>query len=256
MATLTEDLRKVENTTITLHDKLGGRVDELQRAVQEHTYRQVRRFDDKILQREHHHQQHNDRMHEETRYMIEAKLKEQEARWDSRLAQVQQDATTKATKLRKDSQEATAQARAATVAATAAAQTTTRAAAAASQDGRGSGGTRPPLGMGEGRPGGPPPNTLLTAGFDRDTPAEHIDTITRAWLCAFPFARDARARPRTERHQRQHLPTAYQLPPSQAHGHESARRISCEHKAQKVAQLARCLTIIHDVMLCASFETY
>lgn len=196
VSTLTGDLGKAERTTITLHDKLGGRVDEMQRALMENTDRQVRRLDDKVLQRQHDQQQHNDRMHVETHDMIETRLRDQERLWEERFQRLQLDTTTTARRLTKDSQEATAQARAATAAATAATQAQARATGNAGPGGRDDPRTGPGTvgGGGDRRPCDQAAHTLIVAGFGRDTLAEEIETVTCAWLRAFPFARDAMSR--------------------------------------------------------------
>lgn len=120
VTTITSDLRKAEHTTITLHDKLGGRVDEMQRALVDHTDRQFRTLDDNILQRQHDQQQHNDWLRNDMTGMIDARLKEHEELWRRSFDKLQQETTNDTRKMRQDFQETTAQARAAAAAATAA----------------------------------------------------------------------------------------------------------------------------------------
>lgn len=141
------------------------------------------RLDGKILVRQHEQQQHTDRKHEEIRQLIADMVMNATRKWGQQLDGVWTE-TAQATV----SQETRHVAAQATRAADAA--------AAAAAAGVGTGGA--PAGMGGGtqatgcgRPGDPPQQTLDIAGFDRDTPANHIEAVTRAWLRAFPCARDA-----------------------------------------------------------------
>lgn len=67
---ITTDLRRHEKVTITLNDQRDARVSRMQQELTENTHRQIVRLDDKILERQHERQQHNDRKHEQIRELI------------------------------------------------------------------------------------------------------------------------------------------------------------------------------------------